>query len=113
MVLFLDDTSIIITDENKLNFKINLNHICKQINAWFITSLLTLKFKKTPYLVMVQFGFIVPRGYSTSVSSAKVAVVDSGEVGMSAVYSRYNNFFNPSLFTICTGAFSKLVGGSR
>jgi hypothetical protein len=27
---------------------------------------------------------------STAVSSAKVAVVDSGEVGRSAVYSRYN-----------------------
>jgi hypothetical protein len=28
---------------------------------------------------------------TTAVSSAKVAVVDSGEVGRSAVYSRYNN----------------------
>jgi hypothetical protein len=28
---------------------------------------------------------------TTTVSSAKVAVVDSGEVGRSAVYSRYNN----------------------
>jgi arginyl-tRNA--protein-N-Asp/Glu arginylyltransferase len=28
---------------------------------------------------------------NTAVSSAKVAVVDSGEVGRSAVYSRYNN----------------------
>jgi hypothetical protein len=28
---------------------------------------------------------------TTAVSSAKVAVVDSGEVGKSAVYSRYNN----------------------
>jgi hypothetical protein len=28
---------------------------------------------------------------STAVSSAKVAVVSSGEVGRSAVYSRYNN----------------------
>jgi hypothetical protein len=28
---------------------------------------------------------------STAVSSAKVAVVDSGDVGRSAVYSRYNN----------------------
>jgi hypothetical protein len=27
---------------------------------------------------------------STAVSSAKVAVIDSGEVGRSAVYSRYN-----------------------
>jgi hypothetical protein len=28
---------------------------------------------------------------TTAVSSAKFAVVDSGEVGRSAVYSRYNN----------------------
>jgi hypothetical protein len=28
---------------------------------------------------------------TTAVSLAKVAVVDSGEVGRSAVYSRYNN----------------------
>jgi hypothetical protein len=28
---------------------------------------------------------------TTAVSSAKVAVLDSGEVGSSAVYSRYNN----------------------
>jgi hypothetical protein len=28
---------------------------------------------------------------TTAVSSAKVAVVDSGEVGRSAVYNRYNN----------------------
>jgi hypothetical protein len=28
---------------------------------------------------------------TTAVSSAKVAVVDSGEVGRVAVYSRYNN----------------------
>jgi hypothetical protein len=28
---------------------------------------------------------------STAVSSAKVAVIDSGKVGRSAVYSRYNN----------------------
>jgi hypothetical protein len=28
---------------------------------------------------------------TTAISSSKVAVVDSGEVGRSAVYSRYNN----------------------
>jgi hypothetical protein len=35
---------------------------------------------------------------STAVSSAKVAVVGSGEVGRSAVYIRYNNFFLSSQF---------------
>jgi hypothetical protein len=28
---------------------------------------------------------------STAVSSAKIAVVNSGEIGMCAVYNRYNN----------------------
>jgi hypothetical protein len=42
MVLYADDTSIIITDKNKLKFKISLNQICKQLNMWFNTNLLTL-----------------------------------------------------------------------
>jgi hypothetical protein len=37
---------------------------------------------------------------TTAVSSAKVAVVDSGEVVRSAVYSRYNN--NPSTLPALT-----------
>jgi hypothetical protein len=35
---------------------------------------------------------------TTAVSSTKVAVVDSGEVGRSAVYSSYNNV--PSSLTV-------------
>jgi hypothetical protein len=34
MVLYTDDTSFIITDTNKLNFKINLNQTFKDINVW-------------------------------------------------------------------------------
>jgi hypothetical protein len=33
----------------------------------------------------------LPATTATAVSSAKVAVVDSGELGRSTVYSRYNN----------------------
>jgi hypothetical protein len=36
---------------------------------------------------------------STAISSAKVAVVESGEVGRSAVYSRYNMYFIASIHT--------------
>jgi hypothetical protein len=50
MVLHADDTSIIITDKNKLQFKINFNQIFKQIHMWFNTNLLTLNLKKTQYL---------------------------------------------------------------
>jgi hypothetical protein len=69
MVLCADDTSIIITDRNKLKFKINLNQIFKQINTWFNTNLLTLNFEKLNIwnfelgiVVIVQLGFIVTKG---------------------------------------------------
>jgi hypothetical protein len=39
---------------------------------------------------------------STAVSSTKVAVVDSCEVGRSAMYSRYNN--GPRTHPLCTAA---------
>jgi hypothetical protein len=39
---------------------------------------------------------------STAVSSAKVAVIESGESGKSAVYSRYNN--GPGTLPRCTPA---------
>jgi hypothetical protein len=46
MVLYADDMSIIITDKNKLKFKINLNEIFKHINTLFSINLLTLDLKK-------------------------------------------------------------------
>jgi len=50
MVLFANDTSIIITDSNKLDFNINVNQTFQDINTWFMVSLLTLNFNKTQYL---------------------------------------------------------------
>jgi hypothetical protein len=50
MVLFTDDTSIIITDTNKLDFNININQTFQDINAWFNANLLALNFSKTQYL---------------------------------------------------------------
>jgi hypothetical protein len=55
MVLYADDTSIIITDINQSNFKINLNRTFKKINTSFNTNLLTLNLKKTQYL---KFGLM-------------------------------------------------------
>jgi hypothetical protein len=49
MVLFADDTSIIVTDMNKLNFERNLNQTLKDINTWFNANSLTLNFNKTQY----------------------------------------------------------------
>jgi hypothetical protein len=47
MVLFADDTSIIVADMNKLNFERNLNQTFKDINTWFNANSLTLNFNKT------------------------------------------------------------------
>jgi len=35
MVLFVDDTSIIITDTNRHDFNINANQMFHDINSWF------------------------------------------------------------------------------
>jgi hypothetical protein len=43
---------------------------------------------------------------TTAVSSAKVSVVDSGEGGRSAVYSRYNN--GPRILSSCGGGLEYL-----
>jgi hypothetical protein len=50
MILYADDTSIIITDTNVQNFKINLNRTFREINTWFKANLLTLNFQKTQYI---------------------------------------------------------------
>jgi len=50
MVLFSDDTSIIITDTNQRDFNVNANQTFHDINIWFKVNLLTLKLNKTQYL---------------------------------------------------------------
>jgi hypothetical protein len=47
VVLYADDTSIVITDTNINNLKINLNRTFKETNTWFNVNLLTLNFQKT------------------------------------------------------------------
>jgi len=49
MVLFADDTSIIITDTNRRDFNINANQTFQDINTWFKVNLLTLNHNKTQY----------------------------------------------------------------
>ena len=50
MVLSVDDTCIIITDSNKLDFNINVKQTFQDINTWFNINLLTSNFNKTQYL---------------------------------------------------------------
>jgi hypothetical protein len=47
---FADDTSIIVTDINELNFEINLKQTFRDINTWFTSNLLALNFDKTQYM---------------------------------------------------------------
>jgi hypothetical protein len=50
MVLFADDTSVIITDTNKLDFNVNIKQTFQDINTWFNANLLAPNFNKTQYL---------------------------------------------------------------
>jgi len=50
MVLFTDDTSIIITDTNQRDFNVNANQTFQAINTWFKVNLLTLNLTKTQNL---------------------------------------------------------------
>jgi hypothetical protein len=50
MALFADDTSLLITGFNKLDFNININHSLRSIICWFNSNLLTLNFDKTQYV---------------------------------------------------------------
>ena len=50
MVLFADDTSIIITDTNRKHFNVNANQTFQDINTWFKINLLTLNLNKIQYL---------------------------------------------------------------
>ena len=50
VVLFADDTSIIITSPNQEGLQIALNKTLSDINSWFKGNFLYLKFNETYYL---------------------------------------------------------------
>jgi hypothetical protein len=50
LVHFTDDTSLLITGFNKLDFNININQLLHSIISWFNSNLLTLNFDKTRYV---------------------------------------------------------------
>ena len=47
IVLFADDTSIIITNSNPTHFENSVNKIIQQLNEWFTANLLSLNLDKT------------------------------------------------------------------
>ena len=50
VILFADDTSIIISNKNIEKFKNNLNSVIKQTINWFQSNLLSLNYNKTYFL---------------------------------------------------------------
>ena len=50
IVLFADDTSIIITDTNRDDFNLHVSMLFNDINTWFNNNLLNLNFSRTHYL---------------------------------------------------------------
>jgi hypothetical protein len=49
-VLFADDTSLIVSNLNLVNFKNDHIFSFEQLNAWFNTNLLSLNYNKTQYV---------------------------------------------------------------
>jgi len=53
IVLFADDTSMIITSPSPSNFEKSVNKITQDINEWFNTNLLSLNLDKTHFMQFV------------------------------------------------------------
>jgi hypothetical protein len=49
-VLFADDTSVIVSNPDLVNFKNYLTFSFEQLNAWFSINLLSLNYDKTRYI---------------------------------------------------------------
>jgi hypothetical protein len=49
-VLFADDTSVIVSNPDLVNFKNDLTFSFEQLNAWFNINLLSLNYNKTQYV---------------------------------------------------------------
>jgi hypothetical protein len=49
-VLFADDTSVIVSNPDLVNFKNNLTFSFEQLNAWFNINLLSFNYNKTQYV---------------------------------------------------------------
>jgi hypothetical protein len=77
MVLFVDDTSIIITDSNRRDFNINTNKMFQDINTWFNVNLLTLNFNKTKYLEFSSKNYYT---VNTQIKSDQECITNATEI---------------------------------
>ena len=53
IILYTDDTSLLIANPNPTNFENNVNKIFQDINRWFNTNLLSLNLDKTHYMQFI------------------------------------------------------------
>jgi len=77
MVLFADDTSIIITDTNRRDFNINAYQTFHDINTWFKFNLLTLNLNKTQYLEFRTKNYY---NVSTQIKYDKECITNASEI---------------------------------
>jgi hypothetical protein len=60
-VLFADDTSVIVSNPDLVNFKNDLTFSFEQLNAWFSINLLSLNYNKTQYVHFRTNNSLIPR----------------------------------------------------
>jgi hypothetical protein len=68
--LFADDTSLIFSNPNYLDFKTTINNVFSQLNKRFDDNLLLLNYEKTDYIHFTLKGTVLhgaPFGYNNSV----------------------------------------------
>jgi hypothetical protein len=68
-ILFTDDTSLIFSNPNYLDFKTTLNNVFSQLNKWFDDNLLLLNYDKTQYVHFTFKGTVLheaPIGYNNN-----------------------------------------------
>lgn len=53
LILFADDTSIIVTNPNAIDFKNDVSTVFEHKRIWFKLNLLSLNFDKTPYIQFI------------------------------------------------------------
>ena len=85
-IIFVDDTSIIITNDNKVDFSNTLHLTMLEINCWFWSNLLTLNYDKTHFLQFLtkkhnemQQQVVIPNSIITNTNSTKLLglIIDS------------------------------------
>jgi len=67
--LFADDTSLIFSNPNYLDFKTTINNVFSQLNKWFGDNLLLLNYEKTQYVHFTLKGTVLhdaPAGYNNN-----------------------------------------------